>query len=1377
MEPSTSRLRSSIFTAALVLAVAASLVFQALAADSKRRATTASLGGEERYLTHVSTDKPIYRVGDPLFVRGVVLHAHTGRPLPPGANPTAQVEIKGPKGESVGTFLATSQDSVVGFRWDVAAGLAGGEYRVKVSWPWDGHAPAERRFEVRAFRPPRLKNQIVFVRDGYGPGDTVVATLHTERAEGGIPAGAAVDVIARVDGAEVHRGRTTVDGAGNARAEFALPAAIERGEGTLAFVVQDGGVVETAAKTLPILLQTVDLRLFPEGGDLVDRLATRVYLEARTPADRPADVAGVVEDASGRTVATFRTEHEGRGRFAFTPSAGATYTLRLTEPAGIATTWTLPKVKRDGGVVRAVDVTTLARADVRLEVGVSKAGTYLVTLSKRELPVASARVRLPAHALTSVSLDCTEPVDGVLVATLWSEDGEPVAERLVFREPSRALHVRVAADAKDPVPGEAITLTVETTDDDGNPVPAVVGLTVTDESVIELLEKREQAPRLPVMVLLEDDVEELADAHVYLDPENDEAPVAVDLLLGTQGWRRFAFVDPVALVRDHGDRALRTLALRVSPPPESWKTATEVRRGAGRDVGGVVPGAFVIDLVAAPPRDRSGLEVNEVPAGGDEGSVALRERPIAAGELAAVLLDAQDRDAEDGLLGFEANQQAWQAQAMVVVREYAHLARPDRRPGERVDFTETLYWHAGVATDAETGRATVTFALNDAVTSFRVLADAFDADGALGAATETIASVQPFYVEPKLPLEVTAGDLVRLPVYVVNGLGQALRGVTVALEAGEGLRPDAVSPFDLAARERARRIVSLRVGDAKGAAVLTLRAAAGGYADAVTRMVAIVPRGFPAESAFGGLVDGANPAEHEVTIPTSVVPNSVRTEIALYPTPLASLTGALERLLQEPSGCFEQTSSTTYPLVMAQQYFTTHAGVDPSLVRRSKALLEKGYQRLKGFECRKKGYEWFGEDPGHEALSAFGVLEFTDMAAVHDVDRAMIDRTRGWLLAQRDGKGRFARKRRALHTWIEDQDCSDGYILWALLESGEPADSLTAEVDAFERAARKSENAYVVALGANVMALAGRVEAARALGKDLVDAQEDDGHVGGATQSIVGSRGDALDIETTSLAALAWLRDPAFTTNVEASMRWLTTVCEGGRFGSTQSTVLALRAIVAYDAARARPEAPGRVRVVVDGQPVGDWVAFGVDGGAKGGGAIALPDVSELLTTGSHRIALQMEDGAALPYGVTVRWHSDVPDSSAACRVDLATTLSSEELVEGDVAEAYATVTNRTEEQLPTVVAIIGLPGGLEPRHDRLKELKDAGAIDAWEVRGREVIVYWRGMKPAEERTVAVSLVAAVPGTYAGPASRAYEYYGDEHKVWAKPLEIQILPK
>jgi len=313
------------------------------------------LGGTDRYLTYVSTDKPIYRPGEKLYVRASLLHADRHTPSADGT--IAFVEVIGPKGDAVASGNVTPQDAVFGFAWDIPAATPGGEYTVKISHPYTGHAPAIRKFDVRAYRAPRLKSQIVFVRDGYGPGDAVSASVHVDRAEGGVPANARVTAIARLDGAEISSTSTTIDEKGNASAQFKLPPAIARGDGSLAFVIEDGGVLETASKTIPILLQTVDLSIYPEGGDLVAGLANRVYLEAFTPAHKPADLAGVIVDSKGVDVTSFATAHEGRGRFTFTPKAGESYTLRINQPAGIKTTYPLPAVKESGVVLTsAADV-------------------------------------------------------------------------------------------------------------------------------------------------------------------------------------------------------------------------------------------------------------------------------------------------------------------------------------------------------------------------------------------------------------------------------------------------------------------------------------------------------------------------------------------------------------------------------------------------------------------------------------------------------------------------------------------------------------------------------------------------------------------------------------------------------------------------------------------------------------------------------------------------------------------------------------------------------------------------------------------------------------------------------------------------------------
>jgi uncharacterized protein YfaS (alpha-2-macroglobulin family) len=247
----------------------------------------------------------------------------------------------------------------------------------------------------------------------------------------------------------------------------------------------------------------------------------------------------------------------------------------------------------------------------------------------------------------------------------------------------------------------------------------------------------------------------------------------------------------------------------------------------------------------------------------------------------------------------------------------------------------------------------------------------------------------------------------------------------------------------------------------------------------VERKLSVKPSGFPIEANFGGMLGPNTPVVHTINIPKNVVPASLASNTAVYPTPLANMTEALQRLIQDPYGCFEQTCATSYPLTMAQQYFLSHQGIEPKLIETSRQKLDAGYKKLVSYWCPDKGYEWFGENPGHEALTAFGLMHFTDMAEVREVDKNMIAATRAWLFKQRDGNGGFSRKRRALHTWIEDKDCSNAYITWSMLETGQPAADLKQELATVKAAGESSPNNYVVALAANALHMAGDIRPRR----------------------------------------------------------------------------------------------------------------------------------------------------------------------------------------------------------------------------------------------------------------------------------------------------------
>jgi hypothetical protein len=1369
--------------------------------------------GENRYVAHVSTDKPIYRTGETVYIRTVLVHAHSREPMADQVQ--GQMEIISPRGDTVSRGFSSLGNGALGFFWLIDESAAGGDYHVKVSFPHHGYPPAEREFNIRAYQPPRLRSQIEFARKGYGPGDEVTAILEVTRSEGGIPNGAKVTAIARVDQQEAWRGMTEIDESGMATVRFPLPEVIESGEGTLSLTIEDGGIVETAAKTIPILVSIVDLQVYPEGGELVSGVENRVYFEAIAPNGRPADVIVELVDSTGSHVVTAASEHEGRGQFLFTPVETESYSLKVVDPWTVKTEIKMPPVQGRIGLHTVKDLYSKGEP---LEVEVALAeyqSSVRVVVNQRDLTVADRTLPLPDESYVGewlpVTLSLPESANGVLRVTVFDHAGVPRAERLVFREVSEQLKIELELDRERYTPGGTVSLKVRTTDSNGNPVAGTVGLTVSDDATLELIERREQAPRLPVQVYLEPEVRELADAHVYLSDDGD-APRYLDLLLGTQGWRRFAFIRDDDFIKKYGDAGKRVLAHRDEVAHMRYRLARggvvdDGMLGIGRN--GEVDMFFAqvanpqqaeapedqklgaldnVDAAAGPEvlrRKAAQLKAEPERRAGEDPAGQAGDRPVMVNGKIRELRDAVADNGrlvprlkmaaeEEAINGFIAADEMMEMpmgmrMPMTVVRIYAHVVRPDRQPGDRVDFTETLYWNAGVTTD-DKGEASVDFDLSDSVTQFRAMADGYTTQGVFGSSDVMVESRRPFYVEVKAPIESTFGDRLRLPVVLVNETDESMETL-LSVSTGQagaevGDYPDSVR---LEPGSRKRVIVPVHITHHAEDIEYIVSAQSGVYSDHVTRTLPVQPSGFPVAEHFGGLLK--NEASHALTIPADVSTAGLTTQVLVYPSPLANLTQALEAMIRDPHGCFEQTSSTNYPLVMAMQYFQTHTGVDPELIARSQEKLEKGYKRLVGYECKEEGFEWFGGDPGHEALSAYGLLEFTDMAAILPVDPKMLERTRSWLLNRRDGKGGFKRNERALDSFGgAPEDITNGYITWALACAGQ--DRIQAELDALQESASKSDDPYLVALAAGALMHSGRTDDAAPLLGKLVTSQDQDGPVTGAKTSITRSGGQSLLVETTALAILAWLPDPEYAGNVEQAMKWLLATCEGGRFGATQSTVLALKAIIEYDKARAHPKAPGRIILNVDGHEIES-----IDFTEKTEGAITFAEFYDLLSPGEHTISLGMVDGSEMPYSIAVEYHALKPVDSAGCPLNLDVVVSEAEVVEGEPVEVIAQIRNTSDEGLPMTMCVVGLPGGLEPRHEQLKESVEAGHFSFYEIRGRDVALYFRDFAPLTERKIVISTIAALPGTYQGQASRAYLYYTPESRKWVKGVVMDIQPK
>ena len=148
-----------------------------------------------------------------------------------------------------------------------------------------------------------------------------------------------------------------------------------------------------------------------------------------------------------------------------------------------------------------------------------------------------------------------------------------------------------------------------------------------------------------------------------------------------------------------------------------------------------------------------------------------------------------------------------------------------------------------------------------------------------------------------------------------------------------------------------------------------------------------------------------------------------------------------------------------------------------------------------------------------------------------------------------------------------------------------------------------------------------------------------------------------------------------------------------------------------------------------------------------------------------------------MPASITVSCRAEVPNTSEHSALQMTTALTKSNVAEGEPTELIITVTNTSAEQAPSPIAKVGIPAGLELRHEKLKELVGAGRIAAWEIRDRHLVLYWRQFKAGETRTIPVELLAKSAVKATGPAGCAYLYYTPEHRHWTKPVKVTVNAK
>ena len=447
--------------------------------------------------------------------------------------------------------------------------------------------------------------------------------------------------------------------------------------------------------------------------------------------------------------------------------------------------------------------------------------------------------------------------------------------------------------------------------------------------------------------------------------------------------------------------------------------------------------------------------------------------------------------------------------------------------------------------------------------------------------------------------------------------------------------------------------------------------------------------------------------------------------------------------------------------------------------------LKTGYEKLLTFETNKGGYEWFGDAPGHEALSAYGLMQFHEMKQVlAEVDESMIDRVSKWIMDRRDGKGHFEMSTHGLDSFgSPPPDVSDAYILWVLTSIGD-AGGLEKEIKMVIEKAKASGDAYLNALVANILYNVGRVEDARKIARILQSYQNStSGEVAKSETSITRSSGLSLNIETTSLCTLAWMKDKSgeFAPNIELGVKYLVSSIKDGKYGSTQGTILSLKVLVEF-LKNSKLDGEGTFELYIDNRAIQKYAFTNTTDASVIDFTEELEkflgsNQSLFLKNSEHKISLRLinfkgdKSKFRISYSIqaTIKDLSPISNKDSDLELKLSSNNENYDTKIGDITTYDVSIHNKDADVgKGMLIAMIRIPSCQEVDYNWLERLQSSEKIAYFEVLNdnTDVVIYWRSMNPNETKNVQIQMTQVYEAdSCIYRPSEAYLYYDEDGSI------------
>jgi len=490
---------------------------------------------------HLHLDKPYYAIGDNIWFKAYVVNAEKNELST--LSRILYVELINDK-DSIKKSLKIPLE--MGLTWGdftLTDSLREGNYRIRAYTTWMRNFGEEYFFDKTITIGNSISNTVLTQVDySYSKdprGQKVLAKINYSDMAGQPLANKEVSYQVELDFRSIMKGKGITDAMGNLQVSFVnnQPFILKSGRISTNIRLDDKN---SATKNFPVKSTSNEsaVQFFPESGDLVNGISSRIGFKAVSSDGLGIRVSGYISNQNNVRMAEFKSEHAGMGHFRLLPEVADNYTAHITFEDGSEKTYPLPKVKSSGYVL-SVSNTDLDELKIRVSTNETAKPDEEITL----IAQSNGQVYFVSkNKLTSKTFNASIPKKrfptGILQLTLFSAQNEPVAERLVFINHSDLLQINMSTDKPEYKKREKVKLTIDTKDPMGNPTLGSFSIAILDESKVPFNEADETT--IMSNLLLSSDLKGFIEQpNYYFDEINEDKIRQLDILLLTQGWRRF----------------------------------------------------------------------------------------------------------------------------------------------------------------------------------------------------------------------------------------------------------------------------------------------------------------------------------------------------------------------------------------------------------------------------------------------------------------------------------------------------------------------------------------------------------------------------------------------------------------------------------------------------------------------------------------------------------------------------------------------------------------------------------------------------------------------------------------------------------------------